>query len=366
MIQTFSSTIRRREMDAVLTCMVDEKIGPGELNTRLIQTVKEFFSCAGAVAVRSPIIALKYALKALNVEKATKIMISALAPGWQLFAIEELGYEPMILDVNPETSLVTPETCQEGIQKGGRVLILHESLGIVPDMEPYLALGIPVIEDVSQSAGAFVAEKTETQDQQPKNEETASEENKVKPQGKMAGTFGVFTICGLEEHDVMTAGGGALVICPGRRDWPVLKSVSETIPSVEILPDINAALAYVQFKEFSRNEKTRKEIYTFYSRSLMAGKNKTLVRDNEDGSTVWSFPVVLNSAYKDVKQYTQKKEIEINLAFENSVFGIREEQLSAECRNAKNLFLKTALFPLYPRLSHSQVEKITKVLGTLP
>ena len=42
MIQTFSSTIRRKEMDAVLTCMVDEKIGPGELNGRLIQAVKEF------------------------------------------------------------------------------------------------------------------------------------------------------------------------------------------------------------------------------------------------------------------------------------------------------------------------------------
>ena len=43
MIQTYSSTIRRKEMDAVLTCMVDEKIGPGEINSRLITGVKEFF-----------------------------------------------------------------------------------------------------------------------------------------------------------------------------------------------------------------------------------------------------------------------------------------------------------------------------------
>ena len=38
MIQTYSSTIRRKEMDAVLTCMVDEKIGPGELNARSNET----------------------------------------------------------------------------------------------------------------------------------------------------------------------------------------------------------------------------------------------------------------------------------------------------------------------------------------
>jgi len=58
MIQTYSTTIRRKEMDAVLTCMVDERIGPGELNSRLIQSVKEFTGCDGAIALRSPLSAL--------------------------------------------------------------------------------------------------------------------------------------------------------------------------------------------------------------------------------------------------------------------------------------------------------------------
>ncbi|MBQ7752568.1 MAG: DegT/DnrJ/EryC1/StrS aminotransferase family protein, partial [Treponema sp.] len=80
MIQTYSTTIRRKEMDAVLTCMVDEKIGPGELNTRLIQQVKEFIKCDGCVALRSPSIALKYALASLGLQAGAKIMISALAP----------------------------------------------------------------------------------------------------------------------------------------------------------------------------------------------------------------------------------------------------------------------------------------------
>ena len=31
--------------------MVDEKIGPGEMNAKLIQTVKEYTKCDGAVAV---------------------------------------------------------------------------------------------------------------------------------------------------------------------------------------------------------------------------------------------------------------------------------------------------------------------------
>ena len=79
MIQTFSSTIRRKEMDAVLTCMVDEKIGPGELNARLIQTAKEFFSCAGAVALRTPSSALKYAVLGGGQRRDAKRLGSPLA-----------------------------------------------------------------------------------------------------------------------------------------------------------------------------------------------------------------------------------------------------------------------------------------------
>lgn len=375
MIQTFSSTIRRKEMDAVLTCMVDEKIGPGEINSRLITCVKEFFGCAGAFALRSPDIAVSYALKACGIEQGTKVMISALAPGWQLFAVKEAGFEPLIIDVDPVTSCVTPAIVEEGIQKGGRVLILHEPLGILPDFNGILALGIPVIEDVSQSAGAMIVEPPAPDTaQQAKKDENASDEVK----GKKAGTFGIFSICALEEHDVITAGGGAIVMSPGRREWPVLKQLADNTTGIQMLPDINAALALVQFKEFKRNENLRKEIFALYNRSIMVGKNKTFVRDMEYGSTAYSFPVILNSGFKEVKQYVSKKDIEISSAFADSVIGVLEkmkENLLEEdklpydyssCKSAKSLYLRTALFPLYPRLTRSQIDKISKILGTLP
>ena len=136
-------------MDAVLTCMVDEKIGPGEMNARFIQSVKEFFKCDGAVAVRSPSIALKYAMKALGAESGTPVMISALAPSWQILALEEFGYTPLVLDVDEATALVTADIVSEGIKKGGRILLLHETNGIMPDMDAIASLGIPVIEDIS-------------------------------------------------------------------------------------------------------------------------------------------------------------------------------------------------------------------------
>lgn len=350
MIQTYSTTIRRKEMDAVLTCMVDEKIGPGELNTRLIQQTKEFFKCDGCVAFRSPAIALEYALKALGIEKQTKIMISALAPAWQYQVLLALEMEPVVLDVDEANGLVSVESVQNGTKEGSNLLLLHESEGILPDIEGISQLGVQIIEDVSRSAGASVS---------------VLDENGNETGRKKAGLFGVFSILGLEEHDVITAGGGAILMAPGRREWIVLKKLTDEAPVTDLLPDINCALAWVQMKEFDKNEKVRKEIFNMYQHSCMIGRHKMYARDLDEGSTMSSFPLVLNSPFKDVKQYAERKEIEIHQAYEDSVIAVNEE-LSEKCIHAKSLLLRCAHFPLYPRLTRNEIAKIVKVLGSLP
>lgn len=374
MIQTYSTTIRRREMDAVLTCMVDERIGPGELNGRFIQSVKEFFGCDGAVALRSPFSALKYALRSLDFEQGGTVMISALAPAWHYQALADSGYTPLVLDVDDSTGLVTAEIVKAGIEKGGRILLLHESMGILPEIDEILALGIPVIEDVSRSAGAYFP---------------TFDENNNPIDGRKAGSAGVYSILTLEEKDVITAGGGAVLMAPSRREWIVLKKFVDEMPSTELLPDINCALGWVQLKEFKKNELTRKKIFALFQRACMSGRHKLYIRGSgavvpdskplqqkegetesqetfDYSSTMSSFPLVLSSSFKDIKQYAAKKDIEIVQAYQDSVIALKEEELSASCIKAKSLYLRCALFPLYPRLTHSQVSKIVKVLGTLP
>ena len=350
MIQTYSTTIRRKEMDAVLTCMVDEKIGPGELNAKLITQIKEFIKCDGAVALRSPAIALKYALMSMGLEANSKVMVSALAPAWQYQSLVSMGFEPLVLDVDEVNGLVNEQIISEGIKQGGKVLLLHVTEGILPNLDKIVKLGVPIIEDVSQSAGSAFSMTGEDDSAQ---------------QQKMAGTFGVYSILGLEERDVITAGGGAVLISPGRREWIVLKKYVEEAPLTDLLPDINAALAWVQVKEFARNEKTRKELFAMYQQACFIGRHKMYARENENGSTACSFPLVLSSSYKDVKQYAAKKDIEINLAYENSIIALKDE-LSETCIHAKSLYLRCVHIPLYPRLTHAESSKIIKVLSSLP
>ena len=350
MIQTYSTTIRRKEMDAVLTCMVDEKIGPGELNAKLITQIKEFIKCDGAIALRSPAIALNYALMSMGLESGSKVMVSALAPAWQYQSLVSLGFEPLVLDVDELNGLVNEQIISEGIKQGGKVLLLHETEGILPNLEEIVKLGVPIIEDISQSAGSAFS--------------MTGDDGSATLQ-KMAGTFGVYSILGLEEKDVITAGGGAVLISPGRREWIVLKKYVDEAPLTDLLPDINAALAWVQVKEFARNEKTRKELFAMYQQACFIGRHKMYARENDNGSTACSFPLVLSSSYKDVKQYAAKKDIEINLAYENSIIALKDE-LSETCIHAKSLYLRCVHIPLYPRLTHAESSKIIKVLSSLP
>jgi len=340
-IKPFSSTIRRREMDAVLTCMVEEKIGPGDLNQRLIELVKEKFSVSGAIALRSPFIALSYALELVNLDKGAGVIVSALAPAWQFQCIVFNGYTPIPVDVCSETGLVELNAVKKAIVDGGRVLVLYESLGQVPDFTAFEQLNIPIIEDVSQNAGALF-------------------------ENRPAGSFGVFSILGLEEKDIVTAGGGAVLMAPGKREWSVLKQKSDTLFFTDILPDINSALAWVQLKEQKRNEVIRNVMYNLYIRTLMQGKHKTFQTFTENVQpVVYSFPVVLESGYKDVQSYALKKDIKIALAFDQSIV-MGYPDICKDCEVSRSLSLRCALFPLYPRLGVKKAQKIAKVLATLP
>ncbi len=357
-IQTYSSTIRRREMDAVLTCMVDEKIGPGELNVRLVQTAKEYFGVAGALALRSPSVALGYALKAINLEKGGKVMISALAPDWQYAALINLDYIPVVLDVDQDTALVTEEEILIGQKAGASVLLYHETAGLVPDFEMLKSMGVIVIEDISQNTGASAGDKK-------------------------TGTFGSLSILGLEQNDLLTAGGGAILMAAGTREWSSLRALQDSVPETDKLPDINSALGFVQLKELNKNEETRKKMREMYLHSLMQSRHKTLLQRIPKGiepetvvPMVYNFTVVLNSGAKDVIQYAARKEIAVQPTFCGTVYEKRSGVLQddhiktdgqvSNCKNAASLYLRCVNFPLYPRLGEAKAAKIAKVLGTLP
>src|SRR5215510_1144958 len=98
-IEIYSPTIRRKEMDAVLTAMVEDKIGPGDRARFLIQVAKENLSFDYALALRSPAVALHLALKALGLQPGEAVVVSALSPLYYFHVIKDLQLTPLYADV---------------------------------------------------------------------------------------------------------------------------------------------------------------------------------------------------------------------------------------------------------------------------
>jgi dTDP-4-amino-4,6-dideoxygalactose transaminase len=348
-IEVYSPTIRRKEMDAVLTTMVEDKIGPGERARLLIANAREQLRFDYCLSLRSPAIALSLALKALNLEDGQGVVISALSPRYYKQVIEDLRLKPVYGDVGASFPCLSRETVETVLKRQAqeqnpgmpvpRCIVVHHTLGFVPDMAAITELGLPVIEDVSQSCGSVPAEGIEP-------------------------VHGTFTVLGLEERDMLTSGGGALLYAMNRRDGSVLRNFGD-LPPEFCLPDLNAALAAVQFRESAKNLERRKEIAQAYTQASLRTRHKRFIPRDEGEYNNYAFPLILETGLKDVTAYAKKKEITVESAFDGTLAGAGLVD-SGLCPESYSLSLRTVLFPLYPRLRSQEVERVSKLIITLP
>ncbi|MDR0494662.1 MAG: DegT/DnrJ/EryC1/StrS family aminotransferase [Treponema sp.] len=357
-IEVYSPTIRRKEMDAVLTAMVEDQIGPGERSRLLIQTAKEQLHFDFALALRSPATALYLALKALELKDGDGVLVSALSPRYYAQVFADLRLTPLYCDASFSSPCASRESVEKaiaakpaGVRPG--CIVLHHTLGFVPDAAAIAGLGIPVIEDISQSYCPPVTDLCH-ETEPPPNEKPADEKL----------VHGAFAILGLEERDMLTSGGGALLFAMNRRDSSALRGHSN-IPPEYCLPDINAALAVVQFREAARNMGRRREIAQAYTQASLRAKHKRFVPVGGIEYSNYAFPLVLETGMKDVTAYARKKEIIVESAFEQSLAGAGISD-SALCPVSYSLSLRTVLFPLYPRLRSQDAQRVSRLIMTLP
>jgi len=344
-------------MDAVLTAMVEEKIGPGERNRLLIQTAKEQLRFDYALALRSPAVALHLALKALDAKPAQAVVISALSPRFYLDVLSDLQLTPVFCDVTFDFPCVSHESVEAAVADARKnaadlqiaAVVVHHTLGFIPDTASIAEMGFPVIEDISQSYGNWLVTKSEPV------------------------FHGVFCVLGLEERDMLTSGGGALLFAVSRKDGSALRNFAG-IADEYCLPDINAALAVVQFKEIARNIERRNEITRIYAQASLRVRHKRFITrvvsdtsgDNtnvENENNCYSFSLVLETGLKDVVSYAKRKEIVLENAFEKTAAGVGA---CGGCSVSNSLAMRTVLFPVYPRLRSADVERVSRLIMTLP
>src|ERR671922_2103421 len=149
----------RAEIDAAVARVIDS--GRFILGPEVDAFEREFAAFCGAhsaIGVANGTDALTIALRALGVGEGDDVVVPSFTFYASAEAIPPTGARPVFCDVDPETFCVTPDTVRAALTPRTKAVMVVHLFGNVAPVAEIEALGVPVLEDAAQAAGARTAD----------------------------------------------------------------------------------------------------------------------------------------------------------------------------------------------------------------
>ncbi len=359
MIPIYRPTIRRADMDAVLTRLVNDAIGVGTVSREFSLAVAKYLGRRTGISMRTYRAALSACLHSLGLAPGARIALSALARGAVWRTIEDCGYTPVAVDTQKQIPVLPSPLDFDYQALEVSALFADTRLGYISDLDHLKELRLPIIEDVSEGLGG--------------NTGTA-----------MAGEVGEMTLIGLEPDHIITAGGGTAVVTNSTKRLSRLSSWADHGRGESPLPDMNAALGLTQLKQIEKFVERRRELTARFLRTVQRGRHSVPLQDGEVENVFPALPVRLESSPREVEQYAREHGVSADRAFHDTVLTLisasdtseadeardespsMEEDAGRSFPNAVALASRMVVFPLFPTLSKGEQDKIERVLATMP
>lgn len=281
-------------MDAVLSCMAVDALGPGERAARFAASVAAYLEVAGGVAFRERARAVEAVYIAAGLGEGSAIAVSALAPMEYLTVAARRGIRVLVVDVERDC----PCIAVAALEPAGSVdaIVIDTALGFVADMEGIENPGVTIIEDITEGFGANTGTRR-------------------------AGTIGRFCLIGVEAGDVLTAGGGTVACAKRRKDAGLLHQVREELGAGVLMPDMNAALGEIQLAQVEKFVEVRRQIAERLVRALARSRHTTIVQPRSAENVYSGFAVRVADGVPEILGYAKKHDIEVAFAFAGSVIA---------------------------------------------
>src|SRR5215213_5064828 len=145
----------RAEIDAAIARVIDG--GRYILGPELAAFERDFAAYCGvphAVGVANGTDAITIALRAMGVGPGDDVVVPSFTFYASAEAIALTGARPVFCDVDPRTFCVTPESVRAALTPATRAVLVVHLFGNVAPVAEIEALGVPVVEDAAQAAGA--------------------------------------------------------------------------------------------------------------------------------------------------------------------------------------------------------------------
>lgn len=361
-----------------------EVIDSGWLTTasKTLEFEKLFAQRVGAkyaCAVNSCTAALHLGIDALGIKPGDKVFVPSMTFTASAEVVRYMNADPVFLDCEYGTNLITPEILKNGIEKNPdvRYLIIVHYGGQSADMTSIIAIckanGIKILED---AAHAFPS----------------------KFNGKMVGSFGEVACFSFYANKTITTGEGGMLVTNDESIYSRVKTMrlhginrdiwdrfTSKVPSWEYdvieagykynMPDINAAIGLGQLEQAEQFRAERQKVAEYYYKSLSDLDMIDLPVchvPHEDHS--WHlFAIVLNSKSKITRNTFIEKMFEAGIGtsvhykplHQMSYYKQRYNLNQEDFPNAQRTWEGNVSLPIYPFMTEEELVYICQTIKAI-
>jgi aminotransferase len=361
MISVFGSLIGEEEIDNVTACMRSQWMGFGKNVDAFEAKYMEKYGLPTFAMVDSGSNALLMAVTLLDLPLGSEVILPSFTWVSCAQAIILAGHKPVFCDVDLSTMNVRYEDIQAKItDKTAAIMVVHYA-GLAVDMDPILALGLPVIEDAAHALDSTY---------------------KGKPCGAI-GDVGIFSYDAVKNLTV-GEGGGITARQPAHiarakvmRYCGIGKSGFDSAvanagtksrwweyniqePFIKMLPtNMSASIGLAQLDRIDILQARRKIIWDTYQRELAAVPGLVNPPEAEAGDRHSYFTYCIRAPRRDeLAHYLLSEQIYTTLRYHPLHLNPLYRQMDVRLPNSEQLNADALSIPIHPRMSDDDVAKV--------
>ena len=258
------------EIAAVTETLRSGWLTSGPSAARLEERMQEYLEAEHVLALASGTAALHLSLVALGVGPGDEVITSPITWPATANVIVHTGATPVFVDVREDDLNIDPALGAAAVTDRTKALLPVDLAGQPADLDPLLALGLPVIEDAAHAAESFY-------------------------RGRKVGALADVTCFSLYATKNIAAGEGGLIatnrndIAQAVQDLRQMRRGDGSIYDIPVpgykanLSDVLAAIALCQLDKVERHREIRQRQFALYDEALAELDGVTpLARDERD------------------------------------------------------------------------------------
>ena len=361
MISVFGSLVGEEEIAGVASCMRSQWMGFGKTVETFERKYMEKYRLPSFAMVDSGSNALFMAVKLLDLPPGSEIILPSFTWVSCAQAVLLAGHRPIFCDVDLASMNVRREDIEARLtDRSAAVMVVHYA-GLAVDLEPIVALGLPIIEDAAHAVdstyrgqpcgaigdvGIFSFDAVKNLTVGEGGGITARRPDRVE-------RAKVLRYCGIGKSgfDSAMANAGAKA-----RWWEY--NIQE--PFIKMLPtSIAATIGIIQLDRIDALQARRREIWDIYQRELASITPLITPPEAAPGDRHSYFTYCIRVPKRDeLAHYLLENDIYTTLRYHPLHLNPLYDQTDIRLPNSERLNEEALSIPIHPRMSDSDLERV--------